>query len=235
MSEQADEDRLESLQAAIGHQFSNDSYLRLALIHKSYAAEAGDADRSYERLEFLGDAVLQLAVTEYLYDAYPELAEGEMAKVRAAVVDSATLAGLGRSFGVGPALSLGKGELQTGGREKDSILADVVEALLGAVYLDAGYPAAAGVVLEHWTETIDRRAAAPGHRDYKTRLQERLAATGLQPNYTVTEDGPEHAKVFFAEVTDGSRVLGKGEGTSKKRAEQDAARDAARRLAGEDA
>lgn len=220
---------LAHLQAAIGHRFTDTAALELALVHRSYASEAGEAE-SYERLEFLGDAVLQLAATDYLFTNYPELAEGEMAKVRAAVVDASTLAELGRGFGIGPALRLGRGEELTGGREKDSLLADVVEALLGAVYVDAGYDAAREIVFAHWSPIIDRRAASPGRRDYKTRLQERLASEGRQPTYIISERGPEHAKEFSAEVSDGARLLGRGVGTSKKRAEQAAARDASRRL-----
>ncbi len=203
-------------------------------MHRSYGAEKGITE-SYERLEFLGDAVLQLAVTDYLYEAYPQLAEGEMAKVRAAVVDAATLAALAKTFGVGSALMLGRGEEQTGGREKHSILADVVEALLGAVYVDAGYAIARDLILDHWGNLVDRRAASPGRRDYKTRLQERLAAAGNRPRYVLSERGPEHAKEFTAEIWDGDSKLGEGKGTSKKRAEQAAARDASDRLDARDA
>jgi ribonuclease-3 len=222
------------LEMAFGHRFADADLLDLALQHRSYAAELR-TDRSYERLEFLGDAVLQLAVTDYLYESYPDLAEGEMAKVRAAVVDAPTLASLARDFGVGPALKLGRGEEQTGGRGKDSILADVVEALLGAVYMDAGFPVARDIVLTHWRGLIDQRAASPGRRDYKTRLQERLAASGKRPRYVITEHGLEHAKQFAAEVWQDSLKLGEGTGTSKKRAEQDAARDATARLDAADA
>lgn len=222
------------VEAALGHRFEDRELLELALLHRSAAAEAG-REGSYERLEFLGDAVLQLVVTHYLFEAYPDLAEGKMAKVRAAVVDARTLAALGREFGVGEAVALGHGEEQTGGREKDSILADVVEALLGAIYLDRGYAAARKVILHHWKRLVDRRAATPGRRDYKTRLQEMLAARGTRPRYTVEETGPDHAKQFIAEVSDGDRRLGSGTGTSKKRAEQEAARDAMRRLDAGDA
>lgn len=225
---------LAELQASIGHRFADSAHLELALLHRSHAAESS-RDDSYERLEFLGDAVLQLSVTDYLYREYPDLAEGEMAKVRAAVVDAGTLAALGRGFGIGPALLLGRGEEQTGGREKDSILADVVEAILGAVYLDAGYGTVRDLVLRHWRTIIDRRAASPGRRDYKTRLQERLAMRGRRPTYKIAESGPEHAKEFTAEVWDGDSLLGTGTGTSKKRAEQDAARDASDRLSSPDA
>lgn len=223
-----------ALESVLGHRFENRHLLELALMHRSYGAEKGISE-SYERLEFLGDAVLQLAVTDYLYEAYPELAEGEMAKVRAAVVDAATLVSLANTFGVGPALMVGRGEEQTGGREKHSILADVVEALLGAVYVDAGYATARELILDHWGDLVDRRAASPGRRDYKTRLQERLAAAGTRPRYVLSERGPEHAKEFTAQVWRGDSKLGEGTGTSKKRAEQAAARDASDRLDAHDA
>ena len=217
------------VQHAIGYEFRDADLLRLGLSHRSHAAESGTGE-SYERLEFLGDAVLQLTVTEYLYDSYPDLAEGEMAKVRAAVVDAPTLGELGRRFHVGPALVLGHGEEITGGREKDSIIADAMEAIIGALYIDAGHRGATAVILRHWTRLVDRRATAPGERDYKTRLQERLAADGRRPRYAVHESGPEHRKEFSAEVWDSEVLLGRGTGSSKKRAEQDAARDASGRL-----
>jgi ribonuclease-3 len=221
-------------ETALGYHFVDRELLRLALVHRSFTAEADSSD-SYERLEFLGDAVLQLVVTDYLYEAYPQLAEGEMAKVRAAVVDTTTLAGLARDFGLGEAILLGRGEERTGGRSKDSILADVVESLLGAVYVEAGYERAKNLITRHWKDHIDRRALAPGRRDYKTRLQEQLASEGRRPRYVLRETGPDHAKEFTAEVwVEGTRV-GVGTGTSKKRAEQQAAREAASRLDGTDA
>ncbi len=229
MSSPADaSDPATRVEDALGYHFVDRGLLRLAVLHRSRAAEAASGE-SYERLEFLGDAVLQLAVTQYLYDEFPDLAEGEMAKVRAAVVDAGTLAVLAKELDVGPALLLGRGEELTGGREKDSILADVVEALIGAVYLDAGFEHARRIVIAHWSGLIERRAAAPGRRDYKTRLQERLAQNGMHPHYEVTESGPEHDKRFEARVSAGEELLGTGRGTSKKRAEQDAAHAASQR------
>lgn len=216
----------------LGYDFSDLELLETALMHRSYAAEHV-LHRSYERLEFLGDAVLQLAVTDYLYSAYPDLAEGEMAKVRAAVVNERTLASVARRFDVGASILLGKGEEQTGGRDKDSILSDVMESLLGAIYLESGFEAATLVIRQHWVALVDERAAAPGRRDYKTRLQETLARLGLRPEYNVDESGPEHAKWFIATVRADGRVIGEGEGTSKKRAEQEAARRASDLLAEE--
>jgi len=213
---------VELLEQAIGYHFNAGNLGELALTHRSYAAEH-QLGVSYERLEFLGDAVLQLAVTRYLYDAYPELPEGEMAKVRAAVVNQKSLAVIARGLGIGPAILLGHGEELSGGREKDSILADIMEAVLGALYLDGGYEAAEALIRAHWIELADDRAESPGRRDYKTRLQEILAQRGEQPRYEVTAAGPDHAKVFSAVVWVGTEKLGSGTGTSKKRAQQAAA------------
>lgn len=220
---------LATLERALGHHFESGELAELALMHRSYAAEQ-DLDVSYERLEFLGDAVLQLVVTRYLYDTYPDLAEGEMAKVRAAVVNQKALAGIARQLDLGRHLLLGQGELRSGGNDKDSILSDVVEALLGAVYLDGGYVEAEAIVLDRLVPLIAERAASPGKLDYKTRLQELLAQQGLQPHYELTESGPDHAKVFTAELWVNGDKIATGTGTSKKRAEQAAAQVASERL-----
>ena len=158
------DDSVARLETQLGYTFDDRELLHLALVHRSYAAEK-EIDDSYERLEFLGDAVLQLAVTHYLYKTYTDLAEGEMAKVRAAVVSEAALARVARRFGVGEAVLLGRGEEMTGGRDKDSIISDVMESLIGAIYLDGGAEAARDFVLSHWSEVIDRRATEPGRRD----------------------------------------------------------------------
>lgn len=219
------------VESTLGHRFTNPDLLQRALIHRSYAAEA-ELDESYERLEFLGDAVLQLAVTHFLFTEYPELTEGEMAKVRAGVVNERTLADLARRIDLGPLVLLGRGEEMTGGADKDSILSDIVESVIGAIYLEAGFEATRDLVLAHWAPIVRQRATSPGKADYKTRLQEMLARDGLRPRYVITEVGPEHAKVFTAEVYAGDRLLGAGEGTSKKRAEQAAAEAAAASIAG---
>lgn len=220
-----------ALETMLGVRFSSVGLVERALTHRSYASEH-DLDFSYERLEFLGDAVLQLVVTRHLYDRYPELAEGEMAKVRAAVVNQKTLAGIAKRLGIGDHVRLGQGEMRSGGRRKDSILADVVESLLGAVYLDSGFDAAAVIVLDWLVPQIAERAVAPGKLDYKTRLQEELAQRGLQPRYEISEKGPDHAKMFTARLWVGDELVADGEGTSKKRAEQAAAQAAAGRLHG---
>ena len=227
-------DAMGVVEQALGHVFEDRTLLERALIHRSYLAEQ-DVTHSFERLEFLGDAVLQLAVTRFVFDTYPEMSEGEMAKVRAAVVNERVLAGIARSWSLGDALLLGRGEELTGGREKDSILSDACEAVLGAVYLEAGLETVTDVVLAHWTGLITARATAPGRADYKTRLQERLARDGTRPVYVIDEEGPEHSKRFAAVVLVEGEELGRGEGTSKKRAEQAAARDASQRLIERDA
>jgi ribonuclease-3 len=205
--------------------------LRTALAHRSFCAEV-DGEESNERLEFLGDAVLGLAVTDHLYRSYPGLPEGELAKIRAAVVNSEVLAELAAELGVGEALLLGKGEDASGGREKPSILADAMEALIGAVYLARGFRRARDLVLGLLEDRVVEAAAGPGGRDYKTRLQE-LAARRFEelPVYEVDDEGPDHAKRFFARVLVRGEVCGEGEGRSKKQAEQAAARAAWEALA----
>ena len=205
-----------------------------ALTHRSWCAEH-PGDESNERLEFLGDAVLGVVVTDHLFSAFPDLPEGQLAKARAAVVSSTTLAEVGRELGVGLDLRLGKGEDASGGREKASILADAVEAVLGAMYLDGGVEPVRRLVLEQLSERIDQAAKRPGDKDYKTRLQEVAAHDGFTPPvYALTESGPDHHKRFHATVAVGGERLGAGTGTSKKEAEQKAARAAYERRSAQD-
>ena len=182
---------------------------------------------SNERLEFLGDAVLGLVVTDHIFEVYPQLPEGQLAKVRASVVNSATLAEVAAELLVGEALLLGKGEAASGGSHKPSILADAMEALMGATYLDGGWAAARDLVLRLLGDRILEAAAGPGGRDHKTRLQELASSRfGRLPTYSVVDEGPDHDKRFVATVVlDGRRWQG-GEGRSKKQAEQSAAREA---------
>jgi ribonuclease-3 len=218
---------------SLDYSFADENLLVEALTHRSLSAEAPD-ESSNERLEFLGDAVLGLVVATELYDAW-DLAEGEMSKVRAAVVDESSLAAVAGLVGVGAALRLGKGEDASGGREKAPILADALEALIGAVYLDGGFAEARRVVMAHWAELIAERAEAPGGRDYKTRLQEILAKDGSVPEYRVVGSGPDHARRYAATVLVSGATRGRGVGTSKKRAEQAAARRALRYFGDPDA
>ena len=217
------------LEAALGHSFEKPALLEKALTHASLARETeGLADN--ERLEFLGDAVLQLAVTDYLFRNYPDLPEGQLAKARSAVVSGDALAEVAATIGLGEHVLLGQGEEMTEGRRKASILANTMEAVLGAVYLDAGYETAKAVVLGLWGGRIDERARTPGVSDYKTRLQEILAVSGRLPQYMVRGSGPSHDPRFVAEVSIEGAVLGRGEGRSKKQAEQVAAAEALQNL-----
>lgn len=182
---------------------------------------------SNERLEFLGDAVLGLVVTDHLFRSYPDLPEGELAKVRASLVNSEALAEVAARLDLGAFLLLGKGEAASGGSEKPSILADAMEAVIGAVYIDGGWSAAAELIMRLLADRIDEAAAGPGGQDYKTRLQELAARRFDQlPRYSVLDEGPDHAKRFFATVWLGGQERGRGEGRSKKQAEQAAARAA---------
>jgi ribonuclease III len=199
-------------------------------VHRSWCAE-NPGWRSNERLEFLGDSVLGIVITDHLFTTYPELAEGDLAKVRASVVSAAALSEVADELALGDAMLLGKGEDGSGGREKPSILADALEAVLGVVYVEVGMDSARDLVLRLLLARTTEAATGPGGQDYKTRLQEiaaRLFAD--QPAYEVTDQGPDHAKHFFAEVRVDGAVRGRGQGRSKKQAEQAAARDAWQRL-----
>jgi ribonuclease III len=200
--------------------------------HRSWCAEHPGAP-SNERLEFLGDAVLGVVVTDQLYCDHPDLPEGQLAKTRAEVVSSAALAPMARKLGLGPALRLGRGEEMSGGRDKASILADALEAVLGAVWLDGGLGAAAPVVRRLVADALDRAVAGPGGTDFKTRLQEEAAhRADAVPEYAISETGPDHAKHFEATVSVAGEQWGHGAGRSKKEAEQAAAADAWERISG---
>ena len=197
--------------------------LRQAVTHRSYAYENGGIPTN-ERLEFLGDSVLGLVVTDTLYRVHPDLPEGQLAKLRAAVVNARALAEVGRVLGLGDVLLLGKGEQATGGRDKSSILADTVEAVIGAVYLDCGLDVATEVVHRLVDPLIERSASLGAGLDWKTSLQELTAELGLGvPEYVVTESGPDHDKTFEARVRVAAALYGQGTGHSKKEAEQGAA------------
>jgi ribonuclease III len=207
--------------------------LALALTHRSYAYEHGGLPTN-ERLEFLGDSVLGLVVTDELYRRHPDLPEGRLAKLRASVVNMTSLAGVARRLGaggLGPHLLLGRGEETTGGREKDSILADAVEALIGAVHVGLGLDAAGAIVHRLFDPLLDQAATRGAGLDWKTSLQELGARLGLgAPNYVVEDTGPDHAKTFTAAVVLAGTVHGRGAGRTKKAAEQEAAEAAWRAL-----
>jgi ribonuclease-3 len=214
-----------SLEDRLQYTFRDPDLVRLALTHRSVSAE-DPARNDNERLEFLGDAVLQLVITDLLYSTYPHLAEGQMAKVRAAVVSRPVLAEIANTIGLGVYVELAEGEERSGGRGKDSILADAVEAVLGAIYLDGGLESARTAIVRLWQEVVSERAKDPGVKDYKTRLQEQLAQDGRRPDYLVEGTGPDHDRRFRATVVVGGVVLGEGGGRSKKAAEQMAAQQA---------
>ncbi len=202
------------------------SLLQLALTHRSFAYENGGIPTN-ERLEFLGDSILGQAVTVKLFRDHPELDEGELAKRRASLVSSAALAEIGRSIGLGPHIRLGRGETMTGGADKPSILADTVEAIIGAVYLDAGGEAATEFVLRLITPLMRDPERFGAAMDPKTSLQEIAARRSAPaPIYTVTESGPDHNKHFVATVSVGDLVQASGDGSSKKQAEMAAALEA---------
>jgi len=197
--------------------------LERSVTHRSYAYENGGLPTN-ERLEFLGDSVLGLVVTDTLYRTHPDLPEGQLAKLRAAVVNAKALAGIGRELGLGEHLLLGRGEETTGGRDKSSIVADTVEAVLGAVYLDQGLDVATALIHRLFDPLIAESAGLGAGLDWKTSLQELCAAQSLGvPEYVVEESGPDHMKSFRARVRVGAELYGDGRGGSKKEAEQQAA------------
>jgi ribonuclease-3 len=202
----------------------------MALTHRSYAFEGG-LTQNNERLEFLGDSVLGLVVTDLAYREFPDLSEGELAKLRAATVNMGALAEVARELALGDLVLLGRGEELSGGRDKASILADALEAVLGAVYLDAGLASARGLIERLFRPRMQAYARGEGERDYKTVLQELSSQDfGSVPDYRVVARGPDHAKEFTATVFLGGEAWGRGEGRSKKEAEQAAAREAHAKL-----
>ncbi|HMR50030.1 MAG TPA: ribonuclease III [Arachnia sp.] len=202
----------------------------LALTHRSYAFENGGIP-SNERLEFLGDAVLQIVVTEHLYRSFPELAEGQLAKLRASVVNTQALAGVARRLQIGPLIKLGRGERLTGGADKASILADTTEAIIGAVHLAGGAPWSHRFVHVLFDPLMAAAEARADYLDHKTALQEACSQRGWEPpRYVVEGAGPDHMRTFTADVIVDGRPLGHGVASSKKHAEQLAARAAFREL-----
>jgi ribonuclease-3 len=199
------------------------SSLERALTHRSYAYENGGLPTN-ERLEFLGDSVLGLVVTDTLYRGYPNLPEGQLAKLRAAVVQMGALADVARELSLGGYVRLGRGEEGTGGRDKPSILADTLEAVIGAIFMDCGLDEASKLVHRLFDPVIERSARLGAGLDWKTSLQELTAVEMLGvPEYQVEESGPDHQKFFRAVVRVGGKPMGSGEGRSKKAAEQQAA------------
>ncbi len=214
---------LAGLMQTLGYRFRDEAALRQALTHPSYALQCGDRDN--QRLEYLGDAVLQLCVTRRLYDAFSDLQEGQLSRRRALLVCEASLCEAARRFALGRALRLDRGEELTGGREKPSVLADAMEAVIAAVYLDGGMDAAAALVDR---VIVDYDRGEIPVVDAKTALQEAVQARGEPtPTYAIVhEEGPPHARVFTAHAFIAERVVGEGRGASKKQAQQQAAQQA---------
>ncbi|MGA8208556.1 MAG: ribonuclease III [Nocardioidaceae bacterium] len=216
----------DDLREALGEPVLDAELLDRALTHRSFAYENGGLPTN-ERLEFLGDSVLGVVVTDTLFRAHPDLSEGRLAKLRAAVVNARALAEVARTIGVGDHIKLGRGEETTGGRHKSSILSDTVEALIGAVYLSGGFEAAGEVVHRLFDPLMANAAGLGAGLDWKTSLQELSAGHSLGvPEYVIDDEGPDHEKTFTARVRVGEQLYGHGTGRSKKEAEQQAAETA---------
>ncbi len=218
---------MKALQQRLNYTFKNEKFLINALTHSSYANEARDGIPSNERLEFLGDSVLSIIVSEYIYKKFRSLPEGELTKLRASLVCEKSLCTFSRALGLGECLRLGKGEDKNGGRERDSILADAFESVLAAIYLDGGFERAKALVTEFITEEL-KHTDEEVFKDYKTTLQEIIQKNPEESvTYILTgEFGPDHNKVFEVEVRLNSNTIGKGTGKNKKQAEQSAAKEA---------
>jgi ribonuclease-3 len=222
------EDRLDELEERLGVTFSDKGLLEQALTHRSMQGQGDMSGETNERLEFLGDAVLGVVVANHLYRQFPEYTEGELTKMKAVVVSEVSLSEIARQLGIGEFLRVAKGEDASGGRERPSILADAMEALIGAVYVDQGPEAARGLILRVLKGALRAVYSKEYHKDYKTVLQEILQERHkAPPQYnTVAETGPDHEKTFVVEARFGDQILGVGSGKSKKEAEQAAAKEA---------
>lgn len=220
---------ISKLESVIGYTFKDKSNIILALTHSSFANE-NKALKLYnnERIEFLGDAVLNVVISEYIYNNYKDLSEGELTKLRANIVCESSLMKCANKIGLGKFLLLGKGEEASGGRERASMLCDVFEAVIGAIYLDGGMESAKAFIFRQMKSLIENSVKVFSFADYKTRLQEIVQkSTATKIRYVVVEEkGPDHDKVFVINVKVNNKVVGVGEGKSKKEAEQNAAKDA---------
>lgn len=216
---------IEGLEKRIAYIFQDKNLILQAITHSSYANERKiNKIKDYERIEFLGDAVLELVSSEFLYGKHDEMPEGQLSRTRAAMVCEPSLASCARDLGLDQYILLGKGEEQTGGRSRDSIVSDVMEALIGAIYLDGGFEKAKAFIHRFILEDLEHKAL---FYDAKSMLQVEVQKTGADVRYVLTgESGPEHDKTFSVEVYQGEKLLGKGSGHNKKKAEQQAAYEA---------
>lgn len=220
-------DKLKEFQQKIGYEFKNEALLFEALSHSSFANESKEKRQSNERLEFLGDSVLSIVVSDYLFENYRDLPEGELTKTRATLVCEKTLHSFGNTINLGSFIMLGKGEEATGGHERPSIIADAFEAVIAAIYLDGGLDAARAHILKFLPKDV-KSAVAKAYDDYKTILQEIIQKNPEEKveYYLVNESGPDHNKSFTIQVRLNSNVIGEGTAKSKKQAEQLAAKEA---------
>ncbi len=218
-------DCLKQLENNLGHVFSDQQLVVQALTHKSFSNEQPGFVPHNERLEFLGDAVLELAISDLVFRRFPEIPEGGLTRIRSEVVSEKGLSDIARTLQIGQWIRLGRGELNNGGQEKPSLVADAFEALLGAVYQDAGFAKASLVIERVFSDPVDASAQLRYGSDHKTCLQERMQARFNElPDYRLSQvSGPDHNRVFFMEVYFQDKLVGRGSGTSKKSAEQQAA------------
>lgn len=223
--------RVEATQERLELHFKDVNILRMALTHSSFAYETGDCEFN-ERLEFLGDSVLGLAITEYIFNYFPMMQEGGLAKLRANLVSAETLTEVARELDLGDFIFIGKGAEQSGLRHNASVLADCLEAVIGAIYLDQGFEVAAGFVIRLFEPKIKERGSRKEQGDPKTNLQElTMDKWGTLPDYDIfSQEGPAHRPMFSAAVSVRGQVFGRGVGTSKKRAEQLAAKEALKEI-----
>ena len=223
---------LGELSKVLAYDFKDKDLIKTAITHTSFANEARGRVDHNERLEFLGDSVLSLSVSEFIYKTYPKLPEGSMTKLRAGVVSEFTLAKIAKSMGLGKYLRLGKGEQINGGRHRDSILADAFEAIIAAIYLDGGLEPAKEFVIRQLADSIKSLSKSDGSWDSKTLLQELLQVSNKADiRYEIiAEDGPDHNKSFTAQISNNGKIIGTGQGKSKKEAEQMAAYNALKKI-----
>ncbi|MGM0438608.1 MAG: ribonuclease III [Bacillota bacterium] len=228
-----EEKNMDELEEILGIKFKDKSLLRRAVTHKSFPNENPKLDiKNNERMEFLGDAVLDLSMSSYLFEKFPDYPEGKLAKMKAILVSAPVLSEIAKEININKFLLLGKGEEMTGGRERDSILADSLEGIIGAIYLDQGLDAADKFIVENFKNDIEIVKSGDHIRDYKTLLQETIQKnSNKRPEYFVEDEkGPDHNKTFIVRVEFSDRILGFGKGSSKKDAEQKAAKVALENL-----